>query len=117
MEQHFIKELSDELINYLVGELDSERKRVLQCLVEDSLEVIDGIYPTISNLYIITETIYLLENEPEFLKDLLNTSNITEYNFKKVILKMANIDEFSENLYGEVNSFIKDNINTNLKNM
>ena len=115
MKQKYIKELSDELVNYLVDELETEKKRVLQCMLDDSLEPRDGIYPTIGNLYIITETIYLLENEPEFFEHFLAINDITEYRFKKAILKMADIDEFSENIYSELNLFISDSFTETLK--
>lgn len=111
----YIKELSDELVNYLVDELETERKRVLQCMLDDSLDSRDGVYPTISNLYIINETIYHLENEPEYFEDFLATHDMTEYHFKKAILNMMDYDEFTEDVYSEIAVFMNDSFTETLE--
>lgn len=84
-------------------------------MLDNNLEPRDDVYPTISNLYIITETIYLLENEPEFFEHFLTRNDMTEYQFKKAVLEMADIDEFSENIYSELNLFMSDSFTETLK--
>lgn len=111
----YIKELSDDLVNFLVDELETERKRILQCMLDDTLEPRDGVYPTISNLLIINETIYHITNEREYFEDFLATHNMTEYRFKKAILNMMDYDELSEDIYSELAIFMNDSFTETLK--
>ena len=115
MSKKYIKELSDDLVSYLVDELETERKRVLQCMLDNTLEPRDGIYPTISNLLIINETIYHIANEREYFEDFLATHNMTEYHFKKAILNMMDYDELSEDIYSELAVFMNDSFTETLE--
>ena len=111
----YIKELSDDLVNYLVDELETERKRVLQCMLDNNFESRDGVYPTISNLLIINETIYHIANERKYFEDFLATHDMTEYHFKKAILNMMDYDELSEDIYSELAVFMNDSFTETLK--
>ena len=114
MKKKYIKELSDDLVNYLLDELETEKRRVLQCMLDDNFESRDGVYPTISNLLIINETIYHIANEQGYFEDFLATHNMTEYHFKKAILNMMDYDELSEDMYSELAVFMSNNFNKSL---
>lgn len=115
MKKKYIKELSDDLVNYLIDELENEKRRVLQCMLDNNFESRDGVYPTISNLLIINETIYHIANEREYFEDFLATHDMTEYHFKKAILNMMNYDELSENIYSELAVFMNDSFTETLE--
>lgn len=115
MKQKYIKELSDDLVNYLLDELETEKRRVLQCMLDNNLEPRDDVYPTISNLLIINETIYHIANEREYFEDFLATHNMTEYQFKQAILSMMDYDEFTEDVYSEIAVFMNDSFTETLE--
>lgn len=115
MKQEYIRELSNDLVNYLLDELETEKKRVLQCMLDNRLEPRDGVYPTISNLLIINETIYHIANEREYFEDFLATHNMTECQFKQAILDMMNYDEFTEDIYSEMAVFMNDSFTETLE--
>ena len=115
MKKKYIKELSDDLVNYLIDELETEKRRVLQCMLDNNFESRDGVYPTISNLLIINETIYHIANEREYFEDFLATHDMTEYHFKKAILNMMDYDELSEDIYSELAVFMNDSFTETLE--
>lgn len=115
MKKKYIKELSDDLVNYLIDKLETEKRRVLQCMLDNNFESRDGVYPTISNLLIINETIYHIANERECFEDFLATHDMTEYRFKKAILNMMDYDELSEDIYSELAVFMNDSFTETLE--
>lgn len=115
MKQKYIKELSDDLVNCLLDELETEKKRVLQCMLDGSLEPRDDVYPTISNLLVLNETIYHIANEREYFEDFLATHNMTECQFKQAILNMMDYDTLSEDIYSEMAVFMNDSFTETLE--